>query len=508
MNNSSASNKRIAKNTLFLFFRTILIMAITLYTSRVILNVLGVEDYGTYNVIGGFVAMFSVISHALSSAISRFITFELGKGNQEKLSIIFSTSVNIQIGIAFFLLLVGEVFGVWFLNYKMNIPSERMAAANWVLQFSLLTFCVNLVSVPYNACIIAHERMKAFAYVSILEALLKLLICYALIFSSWDKLIFYAFLHFCVALIIRMTYSLYCHRNFSESRYHMIFDRPILKEMFGFAGWNFFTNGAYIFNTQGVNILINLFFGVTVNAARGIATQVEHAVLQLVNSFTTALNPQITKSYASGNRDEMLSLVFMGAKFSYLLLFIIALPLIIEADYILTLWLRLVPEHSVNFVRLAIIAALVNIIGKTGYTASMATGNIRRYVIWITSVGCLVFPVTWIVFAFGAPSESTYIVFIVIYILVEAVRLWVMKGLLDFPVRKFVREVVMNVLIVTLMAIIFPILFVRYVEPSLIRLVLSVMICLISSSVSIYLFGLTVNEKQMILNVVKKRLRL
>ena len=505
---NSANNKRIAKNTLFLYFRTIVIMLITLYTSRVILNVLGVQDYGIYNVVGGVVAMFGVISGALSSSISRFITFELGKGNTDRINKIFSSSINIQFGIALFVIAIGELVGLWFLNYKMSIPSDRLEAANWVLQCSLLAFCINLVSVPYNACIISHERMQAFAYVSILEALLKLGVCFLISISTIDKLISYSTLLVGVAICIRSTYTIYCHRHFEESHYHFVFDKAILKEMTGFAGWNFFTNGAYIFNTQGVNILINLFFGVTINAARGIATQVDHAVMQLVNSFTTALNPQITKNYAAGNIDAMFTLVCRGAKFSFFLLFIFALPVLMETEYILTIWLKLVPAHAVNFVRLAIIASMVNIIGKTGYTASMATGTIRRYVLWVTSVGCLAFPLTWVAFLLGAPSESTYIVFIIVYILVEIVRLWVMKGLLDFPIWRFVYDVVVRIIIVTIAAVIIPLLVVYGLSPSIFRLVLSVIVCVASSIASIYLLGLTEHEKRSLLNVVKKKLKI
>lgn len=506
MADRSINNKRIAKNTLFLYFRTLIILVVSLYTSRVILNALGVEDYGIYNVVGGVVAMFSVISGALSSAISRFITFELGKGKSDKLNVVFSASVNIQFGISLLIILIGEVVGLWFLNYKMNIPPERLFAANWVLQCSLLTFCINLISVPYNACIIAHEKMDTFAYVSVLEAFLKLAVCYLILISPWDRLIFYAILLICVSIIIRMTYTVYCHRHFEESRYHFVFDKKVMKEMTGFAGWNFFTNSAYIFNTQGVNLLINLFFGVTVNAARGIATQVDHAVMQLVNSFTTAMNPQITKNYAVGNKEAMVSLVCRGAKFSYFLLFIFALPVLVETEYILTVWLKIVPPHAVNFVRLAIISSMVNIIGKTGYTASMATGNIRTYVLWVTSVGCLAFPLTWVAFELGAPSEVAYVVFIIVYIAVETVRLWVMKGLLDFPVGKFVREVLYKIAIVTIVSIMLPLAIRLLLPSSLIRVIVSLFLSVLSAITCVFLLGLTVAEKKLILDTVKNRM--
>ena len=309
MSETSANNKRIAKNTLLLYVRTLFIMLVTLYTSRVVLNTLGVSDYGIYNVVGGVVAMFSVISVSLSSSISRFITYELGHGDFDKLKRIFSTSINIQVGISLVILVLAEVFGVWFLNTKMNIPAERMTAANWVLQCSLLSFIIGLISVPYNACIIAHERMSAFAYISILEVVLKLAVVYMLLVSPYDKLATYAVLLVVVALIVRLTYGQYCKRHFEESRYRFVHDKSLIKEMTGFAGWSFFGNGAYMLNTQGVDMLINIFFGVTFNAARGVATQVQNAVMQFVNNFTVAVNPQITKSYASGEREYMYKLV-------------------------------------------------------------------------------------------------------------------------------------------------------------------------------------------------------
>ena len=500
------NNKRIAKNTLVLYCRTLVVLVVSLYTSRIVLNALGVEDYGTYNVVGGVVTMFSVISGALSSAISRFITFELGKGNKDKLSLIFSSSVNIQVGISLIVLLIGEIVGVWFLNYQMNIPLERLEPANWVLQCSLFTFCINLISIPYNACIIAHERMKAFAYITILEAFFKLTVSFFIMVSPWDRLISYAVLLLCVALAIRLIYGIYCHRNFEESHYQFVFDRSILKEMIGFAGWNFFTNSAYIFNTQGVNLLINIFFGVGLNAARGIATQVDHAVMQLVQSFTTALNPQITKSYAAGDKEGMVSLVCRGARFSYFLLFLLALPLMMETEFILTVWLKIVPEHAVNFVRLAIIASLVNIVGKTGYTAAMATGDIRRYVLWITSIVCLIFPVSWLAFLVGAPSETAYVAYIVFYFIVLFVRLWLLRDMLDFPVGTFIRHVIFTIFLVTAFSVCIPLSIVIYIEPSLGRVVLSISICLITAITSIFFIGLTSHERDIATKLIKERL--
>ena len=496
MTNTSENNKRIAKNTLLLYFRTLLIMAITLYTSRVILNALGVEDYGIYNVVGGVVAMFSLVSGSLSNAISRFITFELGRGDIKKLNTIFSTSVNIQIGISVIVLLLGVLIGGWFLNAKMNIPLDRMIAANWVLYCSLLMFCINLISLPYNACIIAHERMAAFAYVSILDATLRLLVCYLITVSPFDKLISYAVLLVIVALIVRMVYGIYCNRHFEECHYRFVYDRSLLKQMGSFAGWQFLTNCCWMFNTQGVNILINLFFGVTLNAARGVATQVDSAIQQFVNNFMTAVNPQITKDYASGQIKEMFMLVCRGAKFSYFLLLLFAVPVIFEADYILKLWLKNVPEYAVVFLRLTIIGSMVNMLGGTGLTACMATGKIKHYSIWISSVGVLVFPLTWVAFKCGLPVESTYIIFIMVYIGVNMVRLYIMKGLLHFPPMLFIREVIFKICIVTLIIIPLPAIVNYLFTESFVRLILTITVSSVASCVTIFYVGLSSLERK------------
>lgn len=502
-----SDNRRIAKNTILLYFRTIFIMVITLYTSRVILNQLGVENYGIYNVVGGVVAMFAVISAALSSAISRFITFELGRGDKSRLRAIFSTSINIQIGLSFIILLLGEIVGVWFLNYKMTIPPERLVAANWVLQCSLITFCINLISVPYNALIIAHERMSAFAYISILEAALKLAICYMLIISPWDKLIAYAVLMVIVSIIIRFTYSIFCNRNFEESHYQWGYNHSLVKEMAGFAGWNFFTNTAYIFNTQGISLLVNVFFGVTLNAARGIAAQVESAVMQFVNNFTTAINPQITKCYAAGEKEPMFALVCRGAKFSFLLLLLFALPIMIETDYILTLWLKIVPDMTVMFVRLTIISAMVNILGSSSYTACMATGHIKRYAIWVTLVGLTAFPLTWIAYTCGLPVEWAYIIYILVYIGVDITRLIIMRGLLQFPTMLFIKKVLVPITLTTCASLIIPLLIALQMQPSLSRLLTTCAVSVISVGLATCFIGLTKHEREMTVGKILTKLK-
>ena len=507
MSDNTSSNKRIAKNTILLYFRTLLILIVSLYTSRVVLNTLGVDDYGIYQAVGGVVAMFSVISGALSNSISRFITFSLGKGDKETLNKVFVTSINIQVIISIIVLLLCEIVGVWFLNCKMNIPPERIVAANWVLQCSLITFVVGLISTPYNACIIAHEHMSAFAYVSILDAVLKLVIIYALCISPYDKLITYSILLVVVSLIIRFIYGFYCGKHFEECKYRIAFDKGLFKEMAGFAGWNFFTNAAYIFNTQGVSILVNMYFGVALNAARGIAAQVDGTLKQFIENFTMAVNPQITKSYAAGETERFNYLICKGARFSFFLLLIFFLPLLFETKLILTLWLKTVPEYTVIFVRLALIGSLVTCLGTTGYTACMATGNIKKYVLWITLLGSLVFVLTWFAYWLGCSVVATYWIYIIVYIIVQAARLMLMKQMLDFHPKIWLEGVLGKIWLPTVFSLVLPFIILYSFPENYIRLSVNVVVSILSSCAFIYLLGLTKGERITINNVVLNYLK-
>lgn len=498
MTSQSENTKRIAKNTLILYVRTLFTMLVSLYTSRVILNTLGVSDFGISNVVGGVVGMFSVISGSLSSSISRFITYELGHGDINKLKRIFSTSVNIQIGIALIIVILAECIGVWFVNHKLNIPAGRLVAANWVFQCSLLSFAIGLISVPYNACIIAHERMSAFAYMSILETILKLVIVYMLFISPYDKLISYAVLFVVISLVMRLIYGWYCNKHFVESHYEFIYDRPLIKEMTGFAGWSFFGNTAYMLNTQGVDMLINIFFGVTLNAAKGVASQVQNAVMQFVGNFTVAINPQITKSYASGDREYMNKLICRGARLSYYLLLIFTVPIVCEADYILYLWLKTVPEYAPIFLRLILFGTLMTLLGNTMYTAILATGKIKKYQIAVTVVGCLVFPLTWLVFRIGLPPETTYYIYIVIYFLLNFVRVYIAKGLMDFPIKLYIFDVILKVSIVSVVSFVMPLLVLHCLEEGFLRLCATCIISFFSTISVIYVFGLEKIEREIV----------
>ncbi len=495
---SQIDNKRIAKNTLMLYGRTLLVMIVSLFTSRVTLQALGVDNYGINSAVGGVIAMFSIVSGALSRSISRFITFELGHGNTEKLKNIFSTAINIQLAIGVIIVLLGETLGVWFLNTQMNIPEGRMTAANWVLQCAIWSFFIGLTQIPYGACIVGHEKMSIYAYFSLIETFLKLLIVYLLYISPFDKLITLSVLGFFVSILMRFAQRIYCAKTFEECHYQMVLDKGLLKEMSGFAGWSFLINAAWIFNTQGVNILINIFFGVAFNAARGIAASLEGIVKRFYGDFMSAMNPQITKSYAAGEIDEMNKLICRGTRFSYFLMFALSLPLMYEAYYILYLWLGQVPDFTVAFFRLSMIASLITLIGQTGVTACMATGRIKWYTIIITGVGFLVFPTTWIAYKVGLPVEWAYYSYIIIYILLDIIRLFIMRNLWKFPIMMFIKEVVYPISSVTITSLLIPSLLYYHLEQSFGNAIIIMFVALISSVSFTIFFGLKKGERILI----------
>lgn len=495
---SYANSKRIAKNTLLLYFRMLFLMLVSLYTSRVILNALGVEDYGIYTVVAGTVTMFSVLSGALSSAISRFLTFELGKGNEIQLRKIFSTSVTIQAAIVIIILLLAETIGLWFVNEKLTIPESRITAANWCYQFSIITFAINLIYVPYNAAIIAHEKMSAFAYISILEALGKLLVAWCIVISPIDRLVFFAALVAMIAWSICFIYIYYCRHYFDECKYRFYCDYPLLKQMFSFAGWNFIGVSASILRDQGGNIVINMFCGPTVNAARGITTKVNAAINGFVQNFMIALNPQIIKSYASENRDYMMSLLYRGARFSFYLLLLLSLPIFAKTEYVLTLWLRIVPEHTVNFVWLILLFTLHESLANPLITAMLATGNIRNYQIIAGGLNLLNLPVSYYALRLGYEPESVLIIAIFFSIVVQIARLVLLKQMIMLDIWKYIKKVYINVIIVAVVSSVIPLLISKKLDDSFDGFLLSSLSSFIWTGCVVWLLGMDSNERQMI----------
>lgn len=493
--NISDKSRRIARNTLLLYFRMLLLLFIGLFTSRVVLKSLGVEDYGVYNAVGGVVTVFTFITASMSSAISRFMAFELGRSDMARLKRVFSTSIVMQLAFAVLIVLLVETLGMWLLGHWMDIPEGRMDAARTVLHCSLGVLVINLLAVPYNATIIAHEKMSAFAVISVMEAVLKLAVALLLSASSFDKLLTYAVLMLAVALLVRFCYGYYCRRFFEESRGDLVFDKSLLKDMSGMAGWSFFGSSAYVLNTQGANIVTNIFFGVALNAARGIAVQVEGIVRQSVNNFLTALNPQITKSWASGDRDYCFELVGKGIKFSYLVVLAFAVPLIFEADMLLHLWLGEAPESAAVFVRLAVIGLMVDTVAIPFVTLAQATGKVRTYYLVTGAVSYLVIPAVWLIFKAGASAAWAYVVFIAVYFVVFCLKVILMQRQTGFPVRRFLRGTVSGLLAVSALALVAPCIVWSLMPAGWLRLVLVLLLSELGIAVFTYRFALTDGER-------------
>lgn len=495
---TSDNNKRIAKNTALLYFRMLFLMFIGLFTSRINLQALGIDNFGIYNVVGGVVAMFSILTGSLGVAISRDITFELGKGNTEKLNKVFSSAVTIQILMSVVIVVLAEIVGVWFLNNKMVIPEERLYAANWVLQFSIISFVLSLVSVPYNACIIAHEKMSAFAYITIYEAIMKLVVAYTVFITPFDKLITYSALLLFISLTMRLIYGIYCAKHFEECHYQFAFDKKMLKHMGGFAGWTMIGNLAWVGYSQGINILLNLFFGPSVNAARGVAMQVNEKVSSFCTNFQMALNPQITKSYASNDLDRMHTLIYASSKYSFFMLLLLSLPIMIEAPSILHYWLGEYPDHSVWFVRLIFMILMVDATANPLTVGAQANGKIKKYQIIVGSIQLLIVPISYIVLKLGYQPEAVFVVHFIIIIIAQYIRVMMLRDMINLPFGEYVKKVVFRIVAVVCASIIIPIVLHIYLPANFGSMLLTCLASCLSVLIGVYALGLTPEEKDKI----------
>ena len=500
MPDNSANNKRIAKNTLLLYVRMLFIMAVQLFTSRVVLNTLGVVDYGIYNVVGGIVTMFAFLNGAMVASTQRYITFELGRGNLEQLKKVFTTSVQIHGIISLVVILLGETIGLWFLYNKMVIPPERMHAALWVFHLSILTMVVQVMSVPYNSAIIAHEKMGAFAMISVVEVVLKLVIVYLLLIGNFDKLVLYAIMITCVQLLVRYIYTRYCNRHFQETKLMRVFEKPLMAEMGKFAGWNIWGNLAGTLFGTGVNLLLNVFFGPAVNAARAIAVQVETAIANFSTNFLMAVNPQITKLYAQENLRDMHTLLFRASKFTFFLLFTLSLPVMMETDTILQVWLKNVPDYTVQFLRLLLCIVTIDAMARPMMTAAAATGRVKVYQSVIGGILLSIVPIAYIVLRLGGDPTSVYVVHLVICMIAFITRLFIIKPLIKLSLRSFISEVAVR----CLSACMPPLLIIYFIQRILPTGMLSAIIVCMSSfilaALSSYLLGMDPRERTYVRN--------
>lgn len=508
MSDTSSANKRIAKNTLVLYVRMLFTMGISLFTSRVVLQTLGVEDYGISSVVGGVISMFTFINAAMVSSTQRYLNFELVRGDANQLRSVFSTSLQIHALIALAIIVLSETVGLWFLNEKLVIPEARMTAAMWVYQCSILSCAVSIMSTPYNAVIVAHEKMSAFAYISILDVSLKLLVVYLLVVLPFDKLIILSILNLLVQLFIRYIYTIYCHRHFPESYFQFWFNKTLFKEMFGFAGWSFWGNLAAILYTQGLNMMLNIFFGPIVNAARGIAVQVQSAVQQFVGGFQTALNPQITKNYASNNLPQMHSLMFRSARFSFLLLFFLSLPVLMETNFILTLWLKTVPDDAVIFTQIMICISLIYTTANPCIIANQATGKVKIYQMVVGGILLLILPISYVVLKLGAPAYSVFIVHFCIESLAQFSRMYMLRKLIHLPLWQYMKNIYLPIVSTVAIAIILPLVVRMQVAEGWLRFLAVGFTCVLSVGASSYFIGFTKQERVFFLDKSLRLLRI
>lgn len=479
-------------------------MGVSLYTSRVILNTLGVEDFGIYNVVGGVVTMFAFFNSAMSSATQRFLSYEIGKGDFVQLRKTFNATQIIHIGIAILIFILAETVGLWFVKTYLVMPPERLEAAIWVYHFSVLSFMVSVIQVPYNATIIAHERMNVYAYVSILEVVLKLLIVFMLTWITFDKLKLYGVLVFGVTFVIAAIYRVYTRRNFEESKFQVVNDKKLYKTLISYSGWNLFGNLAAVAKGQGVNIILNMFYGPVVNAARGVSTQVQSAVQSFVTNFQIAVNPQIIKSYAADDKDYMTSLIIRSSKFSFYLIFLLSLPIILESDQILRLWLKTVPEYSSIFTILVLVVILIDCVSGSLMTAIQATGKIKVYQAVVGSLLLLILPISYVFLKLGYSPEVTLYVNIVISIIALGFRLYIVWELLDFPIMKFVNEIIFKNILIIPLSLSLPLLLRVSMDANIVRLIIVVLFSVIWNVVIIYLIGLNRSEKALVKRGVQK----
>ena len=471
-------------------------MCINLYTSRIVLHTLGVEDYGIYNVVGGVVIMLSFINDSMTASTQRFLSFELGSGNKRKLSEVFSTSINIHLVISLVIVFLGETVGLWFLHEKMVIPPERMYAAEWCYQLSIFTAVLNVLSCPYISAIIAHEKMSSFAYIAIFDAVLKLLLVYLLLLFDYDRLILYAVLYAAEKLLIRMVYNIYCVKHFNECKYRWFFQKQLFMEMASFAGWKMWGELALVFYTQGLDLLLNVFFGPVVNAARAAANHAQGAVGKFAGNFQLAINPQIMKTYASGQLKEMHQLIFTGTRFTFCLLLIVCIPLLVETPTVLGLWLKEVPEGSVAFLRLMLVILMIRRSTSVLITAVAATGKIKRYEITMSLLMLTILPISYIVLKMGGAPWSVFVVYLIIAVISFFVALYLVLPQIELVFSDYIRYAIMRCVLVMILSLIVPFLIKTLIESGSWVAILNIILTVITTTVFSYVFGLEVQERE------------
>ncbi len=500
-------NNRIAKNTVFLYIRMVVVLIVALYTSRIILQSLGATDYGIYNVVGGIIIFMSFLNGALTVGTNRFLTFELGRGDIPKLKETFSSALNLHIGVALLAVIIGETLGLWLFYEKLVIPAERVTAAMWVYQLSILNVIFVFTQVPYNSSIIAHENMKIYAYVGLYEAISKLIIAFLIQLSPIDNLVFYALLLCLNSIAIQVFYRLYTHKRYEECRFRIIKNKEIYRQLLGYSGWDMFGNLAIVCQGQGINILLNVFFGPVVNAARAISFQMQGALSQFINNFLMAVRPQVIKNYAQGNPEEMYNLTFYAAKFSYMLMFLLMIPIIFEMDFILNLWLgNSVPEQTDIFATIILITALMQTFHSASLMSYHAIGRIKTGNIIGGSLMIAALPLSYLVLKLGGPAYSVFIVVFAVNFTQMFITWYLIHSYALYSYKELLRRVYWPCGIVTVLGIVFPFTIIYLMKDGWIRFFLILIGSILINVIIIGLVGLTAAERHKIKSIVQQKI--
>lgn len=505
--NTSENNKRIAKNTILLYVRMLFTMSVGFYTSRIILDALGFVDYGIYNVVGGIVSTLSVLNGSMAGATQRWITIALGKGNVEYLKKVFSIGVSAQVLIAFAVLVIIETFGLWYLYNYAVIPVERMSASFWVFQISAITMVLNILNVPFLGAIMAHEKMGAFALFSIIDVLMKLLICYVLYVTTQDKLIIYASLLLVTYMINFFAQQIYCYKKFIEARFKLGWDKEILKQMWSLAFWSMSGNVAYIGYTQGITLLINLFFGPAMNAAMAISTQAGNIINQFSANFQTAMNPQITKSYAKSNFDQMHDLIFRSSKFSYFLMLVFVVPLFFEAELLINLWLKEVPDHTISFLRIGLFTSMFMAVRNPLITAAQAQGDLKKYQFVVIPILLMVSPISYVLFKLGGIPETASVVMLIIIIAAVFASAYMLGSMVHLNLKDYINKVLVKIFIVTVLSFIIPSIIYFMLEEGVLRFFILGSASVLACVISIFNVGLTQSERVFITTMIASKIK-
>lgn len=500
-----SDNKLIAKNTVYMYARMFITLIIGLYTSRVVLASLGFEDYGLYNVVGGIIAMFGFLNGAMTNTTSRYITFYLGKKDVKRLQEVFSTTFYIHALIALIIVVLGETVGLWYVYNKLVIPDGRFDAAIWLYQFTIITAAANIISVPFNASVIAHEKMSTFAIIAVVDSVLKLIIAVSIAHAPFDKLVYYGLMILLVQLMNNLVYWVYSTRKFEGIRIKRFFDRPLFKEMFGFTGWNLFGNFSYVFFTQGLNLILNFFCGTAVNAARGIAVQVEGLVRQFATNVQSAINPQIIKSYAQSDNDRFFSLIFASSRYCFYLLFLLALPIILEADFLLTLWLGDFPDHTINFIRITLLTVTLEALVTPMFMANLASGKVKIYQIVISIISFVFIPITFFAIKITKIPEIVFVCTMVMTVVEIIARIFIVHTQVGLPRKLYVQKVLVNVVIVAVLASILPVLVHLTMTGGLVRFLVVGIVDVLSVGLVVYSLGINKGERRFFNNYVKSK---